>query len=79
MAETFTVSEAQANLPKLVKQDSFSISRHGKVVGVYLSKERIEALIETVELLGDEDFLKSLRDYKSGRMKFKDVNVLDEN
>jgi hypothetical protein len=36
-------------------------------------------LIETVELLGDEDFLKSLRDYKSGRMKFKDVNVLDEN
>ncbi len=79
MADTFTVSEAQANLPKLVKQDSFAISRHGKVVGVYLSKERIEALVETVELLGDEDFLRALKDYKSGRMKFKDVSALDEN
>jgi PHD/YefM family antitoxin component YafN of YafNO toxin-antitoxin module len=79
MADTFTVSEAQANLPKLVKQDSFTISRHGKVVGVYLSKERIEALIETVELLGDDDFLKALKDYKAGRMKFKDVSALDEN
>ena len=79
MADIFTVSEAQANLPRLVKQDSFTISRHGKVVGVYLSKERIEALVETVELLSDEDFLKALKDYKTGRMKFKDVNALDEN
>jgi hypothetical protein len=78
MADTFTVSEAQANLPKLVKQDSFSISRHGKVVGVYLSKDRIEALIETVELLGDDAFLKALKDYKTGRMKFKDLSALNE-
>lgn len=79
MSDTFTVSEAQADLPRLVKQDSFAISRHGKVVGVYLSRERIEALIETVELLGDENFLKALREYQAGRMKFKDVSALDEN
>jgi PHD/YefM family antitoxin component YafN of YafNO toxin-antitoxin module len=72
MADTFTVSEAQANLPKLVKQDSFSISRHGKVVGVYLSKDRIEAMIETMELLGDKKFIKAIRDYEAGRAKFKD-------
>jgi hypothetical protein len=34
---TPTVSQAQANLPKLIRQDSFAIARHGKLVGVCLS------------------------------------------
>jgi PHD/YefM family antitoxin component YafN of YafNO toxin-antitoxin module len=71
MAETFTVSEAQANLPKLVKREAFALSRHGKVVGVYLSKDRIEAMIETMELLGDKKFIKAIRDHEAGRAKFK--------
>lgn len=76
---TVNVTEAQANLPRLIRKDSFAISRHGKVVGVYLSKDRIEALIETMELLGDEKFMAAFREYKSGRMKFKDIDELDEN
>ncbi|HEY3931607.1 MAG TPA: prevent-host-death protein [Verrucomicrobiae bacterium] len=74
---TVNVTEAQANLPRLLKRDSFAISRHGKVVGVYLSKDRIEAMIETMELLGDENFMTALREYKSGKMKFKDIDDLD--
>jgi hypothetical protein len=50
-ASAVTVSQAQANLPKLIRQDSFAIARHGKVVGVFLSKNRIEALVESMELL----------------------------
>ena len=76
---TVNVTEAQANLPRLIRKDSFTISRHGKVVGVYLSKDRIEALIETMELLGDEKFMAALREYESGKMKFKDIDKLDEN
>jgi hypothetical protein len=67
---TVTVSEAQAQLPKLLKRDSFAISRHGKVVGIYLSRDRIEAMIETMELLGDPSFVTALKRYKSGTMKF---------
>lgn len=74
---TVNVTEAQANLPKLIRRDSFAISRHGKVVGFYLSKDRIEAMIETMELLGDESFMAALREYKSGKMKFKDIDDLD--
>jgi PHD/YefM family antitoxin component YafN of YafNO toxin-antitoxin module len=74
---TVNVTEAQANLPKLIRRDSFAISRHGKVVGFYLSKDRIEAMIETMELLGDENFMAALREYKSGKMKFKDIDDLD--
>lgn len=71
---TVTVSQAQAQLPKLLKKDSFAISRHGKVIGVYLSRDRIEALIETMELLGDPSFIEALKEYKSGKMKFVDMD-----
>jgi len=67
---TVNVSQAQAQLPKLLKKDSFTISRHGKVIGVYLSRDRIEALIETMELLGDPAFTRALNEYKSGKTKF---------
>ena len=75
---TVNVTEAQANLPRLIRRDSFAISRHGKIVGFYLSKDRIEAMIETMELLGDENFMSALREYKSGKMKFYDVAALDK-
>ena len=72
------VTEAQAKLNKLIKQDSFAVSRHGKIVGVYLSRDRIEALIETMELLSNSEFARALKDYESGRMKFYDAAELDE-
>jgi PHD/YefM family antitoxin component YafN of YafNO toxin-antitoxin module len=75
---TVTVSEAQANLPRLLKKDTFTISRRGKIVGVYLSKDRIEAMVETMELLGDNVFVKALADFESGRTKFKDAECLNE-
>jgi PHD/YefM family antitoxin component YafN of YafNO toxin-antitoxin module len=71
---TVNVTEAQANLPRLLKRDSFAISRHGKIVGVYLSKDRIEAMIETMELLGDKQFVRALEEFESGKMKFKDFD-----
>jgi PHD/YefM family antitoxin component YafN of YafNO toxin-antitoxin module len=72
------VTEAQAKLNKLINQDSFAISRHGKIVGIYLSRDRIEALVETMELLSNSDFAKALKDYESGRMRFYDATELDK-
>ncbi len=72
------VTEAQARLNKLIKQDSFAISRHGKIVGIYLSRDRIEALVETMELLSNPEFAKALHDYESGRTKFYDATELDK-
>ena len=68
-----TVSQGQANLPKLIRQDSFAIAQHGKVVGVFLSKDRIEALVESMELLGDPDFIQALKEHKAGRGKRYEV------
>jgi predicted DNA-binding protein len=75
---TYTVSQAQARLPRLLKEDSFAISVHGKVKGFYLSKERLEAMIETMELLGNPDFVTALKEHKSGKSKTYTVEELDE-
>ena len=74
---TVTVSQAQANLPRLIRQDSFAIARHGKVVGVFLSKDRIEALVESMELLSDPHFIQALKEHKGGRGKQYEVAELD--
>lgn len=73
-----SVTEAQARLNKLIDQDSFAISRHGKIAGIYLSRDRIEALIETMELLSNSEFAQALKDYESGRMKCYDAAELDK-
>jgi PHD/YefM family antitoxin component YafN of YafNO toxin-antitoxin module len=75
---TYTVSQAQAKLPRLIKQDSFAISVHGKVKGFYLSKERLEAMIETMELLGNPEFTAALKEHKSGKGKTYTVEELEK-
>jgi len=72
------VTEARAKLNKLINQDCFAISRRGKIVGIYLSKDRIEALVETMELLGNPAFARTLKDYESGKMKFHTTAKLDK-
>jgi PHD/YefM family antitoxin component YafN of YafNO toxin-antitoxin module len=74
---TVTVSQAQANLPRLIRRDSFAIARHGKVVGVFLSKDRMEALVESMELLGNPNFIRALKEHKAGRGEHYDVAELD--
>ena len=74
---TVTVTEAQANLPKLIRRDSFAIARQGKVVGVFLSKDRMEALVESMELLANPKFNKALQEHESGKTRLYDVAELD--
>ncbi len=61
----------------LIRQDSFAIARHGKVVGVFLSKDRIEALVESMELLGNPDFIQALKELNTARGKQYDLAELD--
>jgi PHD/YefM family antitoxin component YafN of YafNO toxin-antitoxin module len=75
---TVNVTQAQQQLPRLIKRDSFAISRHGKIVGFYISRDRIEALIETMELIGNPEFTKALEEAKSGTTKFYDAEELDK-
>jgi PHD/YefM family antitoxin component YafN of YafNO toxin-antitoxin module len=77
-SSTYTISQAQAKLPRLIKEDSFAISVHGEVKGFYLSKQRLEAMIESIELLENPEFTAALKAHRSGRAKTYTVKELDE-
>jgi hypothetical protein len=74
---TLNVTQVRRQLPRLIKRDGFAISRYGKIVGFYLSKERLGALIETAELMGNPKFVKALGAARSGQTKFYDIEELD--
>jgi hypothetical protein len=38
----------------------------------------MEAIIETLEILGNRQAMKAISDYESGAAKMRDVSVLDE-
>ena len=82
MKSTVTTTEAQATLPRLLKQlrkqMAVTITNHGRVAGFLVSKERMEAIIETMEVLGNAEAMKAIRDFESGKSKGKDISALDE-
>jgi hypothetical protein len=38
----------------------------------------MEAIIETLEILGNREAMKAISDYQAGRVKMRDVSALDE-
>jgi PHD/YefM family antitoxin component YafN of YafNO toxin-antitoxin module len=77
---TYTISEAQANLPGLCRTGRrFVISRRDKPVYVAMPLEDYDALLETMELLSNPTAMKTLRAAKAGKLAYKELNLADEN
>jgi prevent-host-death family protein len=79
---TYSVSEAQSQLPRLLKEAEaggpISIRRHDQTVAYIVSRERMEAIIETLEILGNRAAMRAIEENRAGRTKFAPVSVLDE-
>jgi antitoxin YefM len=74
---TVTLSEAKAQLARLVKEleqfgEPIVITRSGHPAGVLLSLDEYEGLIETLEVLADEELSSALKagleDVEAGRV-----------
>ena len=65
MDSTVTISELQDQAPKVVKRaeknGSVAVSRHGRTVAFVISRERMEAILETLEIVADKQVMKSIR------------------
>lgn len=48
-----------------------SIERHGRVEAFLVSRERMEAIAETMELLANDEFRTTLADYRAGKLTMK--------
>ena len=81
MDSTYSVTQAQTNLPRLIKEaaveGSIAITRHEETVAYLISRGRMDAIMETLELLGNPKAMNALRAYEAGKMKFLPLTALN--
>ena len=81
MNSSVTVSELQAQTPRILRETErrgiVAVTRHGRIAAFLISKDRVEALIETMEILSDSAAMKAIRKFDSGKMKMKGVSCLE--
>ncbi|MBU4425429.1 MAG: type II toxin-antitoxin system Phd/YefM family antitoxin [Desulfobacterales bacterium] len=77
LQEILPVTKVKRELLDILKvmeeEDStITLTRNGEAVGVMMTPRRYEALLETIEILGDKETLESLmasaKDFKAGRV-----------
>lgn len=52
------------------------IRRRDKTVAVLISRERMEAIVETMELLANPKAMKAIAEHRAGRTKFLSLSAL---
>jgi antitoxin YefM len=81
MDSTYSVTQAQTNLPRLIKEaadeGSIAITRHEETVAYLISRGRMDAIMETLDLLGNPAAMKAVRDYEAGKTKFVPLSALN--
>lgn len=82
MTNTISVTEAQSQLPKLLREldqtGAFTVQRHGKLAAFVLSPARMEAIIESMELLANRPAMETVEAYEKGRIPMRKAEVLNE-
>ena len=74
---TYSITQAQAKLPGLVREAQGApvlITRHDQTVAYLISKQRMDAIAETLELLANHDAMKAIRAYRKGRIRYIPLN-----
>ncbi len=78
MAVTYNIKEAQAGLPKLCRSGKrFVIANRNHPVMVALPVEDFEALMETLDVMGDPEAMKALESAKAGQTKYRTLDLDD--
>ena len=81
MPNSYSLAEAQKKLPALVRESlrhPVPITKNKQVVGFFLSRERMESMLETMEVMNDPKAMKAVRAYEAGKTKFQPLSALDD-
>ncbi len=75
MANTLNVSQAQASFPKIARgKKVVAILNRDRLQGFYVPVARMEALIESIELLANRGLLKAVAADKAGKVQYLDYD-----
>jgi prevent-host-death family protein len=73
MKTMYSVTEAQAKLPGLLREAQgapITITRHNQAVAYVISKERMDAIQETLEILASPEAMKAIRAARDKRTRY---------
>lgn len=82
MAVTYSVTQAQSRLPSLIREAEegtpVRIQRRDETVAYVVSRDRMEAIVETMELLANPEAMRAITAHRKGRAKLLPLSALDE-
>jgi prevent-host-death family protein len=80
MQSTYSISKGQSQFPLLVRtaqrRGVATITKHDEPVAYLVSREKWESLLETMELLADEDFQRQWKRLRAGKVKYRPLGNL---
>lgn len=80
MPDTYNMKEAQASLTKLCRSGKrFVIANRNQPVVVALPVADFEALMETLDVLGDPNAMTAIQSAKAGKTAYRPLDLNDEN
>ena len=82
MKDVCSITDLQREGPAIVRRaeatGSVPLARNGRTIAYIISRDRMEAIIETMEILGNREAMKAISDYEAGKVKMQNISVLDE-
>jgi len=78
MTITIPLTELRPKLPKIMDRlskyfDRYVITRHGKPEAVMLSEDDYESLLETLDILSDQQLMRDIKKAEEGLRKGKGI------
>ena len=82
MKSTVSITEGQDSFPALVKAAEngrvVTVTRHDEPVACMIGHERMSAIAETLELMGNAAAMHAVAGHKAGRTKFGNLDDIPE-
>lgn len=82
MKSTMSISKLNQNGSAAIRlaqeQGQVAITEHGETVAFILSADKVEGILETLEILADADAMKAIRSHEAGQLRMKDMECLDD-
>ena len=78
MKSTVSISEGQNAFPSVVKAAEkgrvVTVTRHDEPVACVISHERMSAIAETLEIMGNAAAMNAIAEHRDGRTQFGDLD-----
>ena len=76
----YSISAAQAAFPAVIRAAQagrlVAVSKHQETVAYVISRDRLESLVESLELLANPEFVRAWRADQSGKGKLHSLSAL---